>query len=309
MREDSTRQCVTDKDDDIDRAIALSLAEDESYINMSSTARNHKYVGLDSLGGSGGYLHKNEEFASNLSTIYPSSVSATSDRAVTWNARDEQEYLDYAIALSLQSATVASSPPPPVRSFQTTPMPPKQPAAAIGSSSGSAILESNKDEQEYLDYAIALSLHDAALPSAGAPPSGASSSLKQSAAECIIVYSDDSSDDETVKLDYAIALSLQETDDTGGLTITATVPTSAAATSMMSSNPLSPEVRPIIHCGLPGCRNEAKRFGFCCEKHRAKASRRNMLAPPNDLIERVFVGPSGDWSAHLLKKSHLEVRN
>ena len=319
MREDSTsRLCATDKDDDIDRAIALSLAEDESYISISSTARNHKYVGRDSLGRSGRdptfYSHpKKEECVSNVSTIYPSNVNTVSDGAVIVNVRDEQECLDYAIALSLQSATAETlPPPPPVGSFQTTPIPPKHPAASVGSSSSSVILELDRDEQEYLDYAIALSLNDATVPSAEVPSTGtdlASPSLKHSAAECLTIYSDDSSDDESVKLDYAIALSLQETDGTGSLTITATSAASVAATSTTSSNPISPEVRSIIHCGLPGCRNEAKRFGFCCEKHRAKASRRNMLAPPNDLIERVFVGPSGDWSAHLLKKSHVEVSN
>lgn len=62
----------------------------------------------------------------------------------------------------------------------------------------------------------------------------------------------------------------------------------------------------VSRCGLAGCsrRCDAACYGFCSAEHRAKAAARNMLPPSHPGVERVYVGQSGEWTAHLLTKQH-----
>jgi len=58
-------------------------------------------------------------------------------------------------------------------------------------------------------------------------------------------------------------------------------------------------------CGLPGCGvRDTSAFGFCCRLHRDRASAKGLLAPSSPHVERVFAGPDGTWSAHVLTRSH-----
>jgi hypothetical protein len=57
-------------------------------------------------------------------------------------------------------------------------------------------------------------------------------------------------------------------------------------------------------CGIPGCSKDASHYGFCTKAHFDLAVEKNIISPCDNGIEVVFVGSSGDYTAHLLRSSH-----
>jgi hypothetical protein len=66
------------------------------------------------------------------------------------------------------------------------------------------------------------------------------------------------------------------------------------------------EIAQSKKCGLPGCKLRAKIFHFCSENHRNRATQQRNLPVSEEGIERVLLGPSGDFTAQLLRKAHPE---
>lgn len=66
------------------------------------------------------------------------------------------------------------------------------------------------------------------------------------------------------------------------------------------------EIAQSKKCGLPGCRLKATVFDFCSNDHRNRANQRRLLPVSEEGVERVLLGPSGDFTAHLLTKAHPE---
>jgi hypothetical protein len=76
----------------------------------------------------------------------------------------------------------------------------------------------------------------------------------------------------------------------------------AQAVTKSVSNSIRQQVR--TKCGLSGCALPSTYYGFCSVNHHQTAVDRNMLAPTSPNVELVLVGPSGDFTAHLLIKKH-----
>lgn len=57
-------------------------------------------------------------------------------------------------------------------------------------------------------------------------------------------------------------------------------------------------------CGIPGCSRGASHYGFCSSAHCELAVQKNIVSPSEGGIEVVFVGDTGDYTAHLLRVSH-----
>lgn len=59
-------------------------------------------------------------------------------------------------------------------------------------------------------------------------------------------------------------------------------------------------------CGLPGCQLPSSIFDFCSDNHRERAKVKRILPPAEKGIQTVFMGPSGDYTVHLLNKDHSD---
>lgn len=57
-------------------------------------------------------------------------------------------------------------------------------------------------------------------------------------------------------------------------------------------------------CGMPGCKDAPSYYGFCSKSHFDRALDKHLLPPSERGIEAVLVGPTGDFSAHLLQSVH-----
>jgi hypothetical protein len=78
----------------------------------------------------------------------------------------------------------------------------------------------------------------------------------------------------------------------------------------MCGNPIPSHLRSHLNhkrpseCGLPGCCQRASNYGFCSHDHFDRALKRNIIPPCEYGVEAVFVGHTGDYTAHLLRSSH-----
>lgn len=59
-------------------------------------------------------------------------------------------------------------------------------------------------------------------------------------------------------------------------------------------------------CGLLDCHRAALHYGFCQESHRKIAIERRVLPSSEPGVDRVFIGATGDYTAHLLVPSHTK---
>ena len=57
-------------------------------------------------------------------------------------------------------------------------------------------------------------------------------------------------------------------------------------------------------CGIPGCVRAPSHYGFCSKAHFDMATEKRIIPPSERGVEVVFVGDTGDYTAHLLLKSH-----
>ena len=62
-------------------------------------------------------------------------------------------------------------------------------------------------------------------------------------------------------------------------------------------------------CGIPGCGDSVSHYGFCSKKHFDLGNKRQIVPPAEDGVEVVFVGGTGDITAHLLRTSHPKHAN
>lgn len=76
------------------------------------------------------------------------------------------------------------------------------------------------------------------------------------------------------------------------------------SSSSSSSGSGTTSRRSSTQCGLPGCIRPALYYGFCTEEHRERAIARHLLPPAESDIDRVLMGPSGGFTAHLLMATH-----
>eukprot|EP01041_Mallomonas_annulata_P002920 gene2920-5734_t len=80
------------------------------------------------------------------------------------------------------------------------------------------------------------------------------------------------------------------------------------ANAMQNSSPSTTSTQPSTNvrttCGIPGCSRVSTYYGFCTKNHHELAIEKRLLAPSSPHIESIFVGDTGDFTAHLLMNTH-----
>ena len=57
-------------------------------------------------------------------------------------------------------------------------------------------------------------------------------------------------------------------------------------------------------CGIPGCHQPVRHYGFCTDAHRALAIDKRIVAASDGGVQHVLVGDNGSYTAHLLFRTH-----